>query len=114
MKRFVAVLLVITLSFSLFADALPQYEPYKKEEFPIWSQHLRRGETLFFGSFAITLSAVTLSYSLANTLGANLPTTPAVDVLLVQAGVAGVLSLGIAVADYFIGKAQEKNNAPAP
>lgn len=111
MRKTVAIILVLVLSANLFADALPKYEPYRDEEFPIWSQQLRRGETLFFGSLVITLPIVTLGTTLINSMGGNIPTDNAVGLRLGQAGVACVLSLGIALADYFIGRAQESKNA---
>lgn len=70
MKRVVVVILLLAISFSLFSTTIKkenfgyEYEEYKKEEFPIWSQELRRAETIFFGSFVITLPLSTLCVSL--------------------------------------------------
>ncbi|MFA6776541.1 MAG: hypothetical protein WCQ66_06410 [Sphaerochaetaceae bacterium] len=105
-KRFVCLFLAFLLACPVFADKLPDYEPYQADEFPLWTYELRRGETLFFGSLAVTFPVTVLAYELINTFGGNLPTTPALDVTLRQAGVAAGISLGIAIADYLIGRIQ--------
>lgn len=100
------VLLVIISTQSLYAaDKLPAYEPYTKEEFPIWSGKLRRAESLFFGSFPLTLPLVSLSYNLAVSFGAPpVEDTPGIKTVLVQFGAAAGVSLCIALADFIIGE----------
>ncbi len=92
------------------ADEKVTYEPYQRGEFPQWAYELRRGETLFFGSLVITFPLAVLGWNSINALGGDLPTSPAFDTTLKQAGVACVLSLGIALADWIIGEVQEHGN----
>lgn len=101
MKKIVVIVLLLLLCLHpLTAD----YVPYSEDEFPAWSIKLRRAETLLFGSLPITVPVATLGYSLAVSLGApRFSADPFYDSLSVF-GVAAVLSLGIAIADYIIGE----------
>jgi len=107
----VFLMVVLLAAAPLFSEKLPDYESYHPGEFPLWSYELRRAETLFFGSMAITLPVTILGYSLINTFGGNLPTEPALTVTLRQAGIAAGISLGIALADFIVGKIQESDRA---
>lgn len=104
MKRLVVLLLLLIFLFSLGAQPLPTYEPYAKEEFSIWTYKIRRAESLFFGSLAITFPLSYGLYSLARSSG--LISTPSSDLnaLLIQSSIAASLSLGLAVADYVVGE----------
>ena len=103
MRRAIALLLMIIASFSLFAEPIQyKYEPYEEEEFPIWSMELRRAETVFFGSFVITLPLTMAAYGIASSLGAPI-TQNEFQRFGEQALIASGLSLGIALTDYLIG-----------
>ncbi|MDD7201264.1 MAG: hypothetical protein SPF89_01785 [Sphaerochaetaceae bacterium] len=111
MKRFLATVLILLLLLPLAAaetdSTTVTYEPYQSGEFPQWAYELRRGETLFFGSLAITFPMVVLGWNGINLMGGDLPTSPAFETTLKQAGVACILSFGIALADWIIGEVQE-------
>jgi hypothetical protein len=110
-RRILCICLILLLALPVFSDKLPDYEPYQEQEFPLWSYELRRAETLFFGSLAITFPVTALAYNVINLLGGDLPTSPALTVTLRQAGVAAGLSLGIALADYIVGRIQGASDA---
>ena len=105
MKRVVAaVLIILTVLTPLSADPIEyEYEPYEKEEFPIWTQELRRAESIFFGSLVITFPVAMGIYNLAANLGMPTPSEDYQKVLQ-QALIAGGLSLIIAGTDWIIGK----------
>lgn len=99
-----SVVIVLLVLFCLHPLTAADYVPYSEDEFPAWSIKLRRAETLLFGSLPITVPVATLGYSLAVSLGApRFSVDPFYDSLAVF-GVAAVLSLGIAIADYIIGE----------
>ena len=107
MKRLILMLMIALCCFSLAADPIKfEYEPYEEEEFPLWSYELRRAESIFFGSFVITLPVSILCYNLAGQLGAPVSQDPTVSALT-TAAIAGGLSLVIAGADYLIGALQK-------
>ncbi|MDY4609322.1 MAG: hypothetical protein SPD11_01745 [Sphaerochaetaceae bacterium] len=84
---------------------LPDYEPYTKDEFPIWSGKLRRAESLFFGSFPLAFPLVALAYNLAVNLGAPpVEETAGIKTVLVQLGAAAGVSFTIALTDFIIGE----------
>ncbi len=105
MKKCIACILLVVFSITILGAA--DYEPYRIDEFPEWSVKLRRAETLMFGSLPITIGVTGLAYSTAQLLGAaKFSQDPFVDTMTVI-GIAGGLSLVIAVADYIIGEMQE-------
>lgn len=84
---------------------LPDYEPYTKDEFPIWSGKLRRAESLFFGSFPLAFPLVVLAYNLAVNLGAPpVEDSAGIKTVLVQLGAAAGVSFTIALTDFIIGE----------
>lgn len=105
-KRLLSLLLIlIFLSAPLFAEAELSYEPYGKDEFPIWTMKIRRAESLFFGSMVLTLPISMLAWSLMSNAGwVNGDTN--IQNFLCQAGIAAGLSLTIATADFIIGEVQ--------
>ena len=105
MKKAISLLLAALLLLSpLAADPIEyEYEPYEKEEFPIWSLELRRAESIFFGSLFLTFPVAMGIYSLASTLGMPTPSEDYQQVLQ-QALIAGGLSLIIAGTDWIIGR----------
>ncbi|WP_320129310.1 hypothetical protein [uncultured Sphaerochaeta sp.] len=111
MKKVILLLCLVVFmssSLGLYCEALPTYTPYEKNEFPIWTYKLRRAESLFFGSLALTLPVASLGYSLAvNYLGAPAASSD-INALLLQAGIASIISAGISLADYIIGEVQGK------
>lgn len=111
MKRVIALLLICLMSFSLFAADTKkntvspvkyEYEPYDKDEFADWTMELRRAETIFFGSFVITLPLSMLAYNAAIALGAPKPDSTSTAFLYQLAGAAG-LSLVITGVDWILG-----------
>ena len=103
MKRLILILMIALVAFNLAADPIKfEYEPYEEDEFPLWSYEIRRAESIFFGSFVITLPVSILCYNLAGQLGAPISTDPTTSTLT-SAAIAGGLSLAIAGIDYLIG-----------
>lgn len=104
MKRFLAVVLIFAISFSLFSDPIEfEYEPYTEDEFPLWTYELRRAESIFFGSLVITFPLSMAAYNIAANLGMNTPDETYKQVLQ-QALWASGASLAIVLADWIIGK----------
>ncbi len=107
MKKFLILVLLVAMA-SSFVTATPiryEYTPYDEAEFPIWSRELRRAETIFFGSYVVTLP---LAYGLVG-LGENTgllsfekPSGKAVSSVLLGTG----LSLFISTLDYILGRIQ--------
>lgn len=107
MRKIIATLLVLVLSFSLFADPISyEYEPYEREEFPEWTMELRRAEILFFGSFVVTLPVSIAAYNIGKSFGMPTPESQGLQALYQFAGAAG-LSLIIAGADWIIGECMD-------
>ncbi len=103
-KIIASVLILLFVLGPVYSDPIEyEYEPYTKEEFPIWSLELRRAESIFFGSLVITFPVAMGIYSLASTLGMPTPSEDYQQVLQ-QALIAGGLSLIIAGTDWIIGR----------
>ena len=62
MKKFIALLLLITFSVCLFANTTP--EPYGDDEFPDWANYLRRYEVITIGTLPFATLSVTTIYGL--------------------------------------------------
>ena len=112
-KRVISLILVLCLTLSLLpaADGLnvkfPSYTPYEKNEFPVWSQKLRRAEALFFGSLAITFPVSVGAYSLTTTyFPVPVPEANSTQVLQ-QAAIACGISVLIVLIDYIIGEIRD-------
>ena len=112
MKKALIILLIISLSITtLSSERLThsslkyEYESYEEDEFPIWSNELRRAETLFFGSYVFTLPLSTLAVSAA--AGINLISNPtATKTAVISLSVATGLSLAVATIDWILGRVQ--------
>ncbi len=112
MKKALIILLIISLSITtLSSERLThsslkyEYESYEEDEFPIWSNELRRAETLFFGSYVFTLPISTLAVSAA--AGINLISNPtATKTAVISLSVATGLSLAVATIDWILGRVQ--------
>ena len=112
MKKALIILLIISLSITtLSSERLThsslkyEYESYEEDEFPIWSNELRRAETLFFGSYVFTLPLSTLAVSAAT--GINLISNPtATKTAVISLSVATGLSLAVATIDWILGRVQ--------
>lgn len=120
LRRFLALILVSVLSCSLvFGESTEassniettttDWEPYGEGEFPGWAYELRRGETLFFGSLAITFPLVALGCQGLRALGVDAPDDDSIWGVLEQAGIAAGFSFGIAFTDWILGKTGVKN-----
>lgn len=110
-KKTLLILIILLFCSSLLplaSASLPAYEPYQENEFPLWTYKLRRAEILFFGSFVLTMGVASLSYSLAVSAGWAPPAKDPLTALLIQGGIASVLSLGITVTDYILGELETK------
>lgn len=112
-KKIVAVILLIAfIVTSLPAERLThsslkyEYEEYSEEEFPIWTNEIRRAETLFFGSFVFTIPIAGLTLNTLRRFSIiNSSSTTEKDALLTLT-VASSLSLFVASLDWVIGKVQ--------
>ena len=107
-KKLLSILIIIVLSTSsLYCGSveLKDYEDYSIDEFPTWSWKLRRGESLFFGSLALTFPISVAAYTIVvnSSLVTNKPTDGFTN-LKYQISIAAILSLSIAVGDYIIGE----------
>lgn len=101
MKKVILFLLLFTM---ILSPIMAEAEEYSVDEFPDWSLHLRRGETLFFGSLPITFALSSLTYGLAKNLGAPAIGTNEVGETVFLFSTAAALSLTIAIVDYYLGK----------
>ncbi len=86
-----------------------EYEPYEEGEFPSWAMELRRADTIFFGSLAITVPVSALCFELANQLGAPGLGNTSVR-LWSEIGTAVGLSLVITGIDWILGMMEKKSN----
>lgn len=100
--------------------------PYSPEEFPGWAHDLRRGEIIALGSFPVALILTNLGYRLGRFTVESVQrgefaqeyapafTTPEQRATLndqQQLGIiltAGLISVGVAVADYLLGRRDER------
>ena len=107
MKKAIALLLLFVISFStIYASDISlkyEYEPYEKDEFKPWAMELRRAETIFFGSFVLTLPLAAGIYSIATNLGAPKPAKESTSYMYQIAGAAGA-SLIIVGIDWILGR----------
>ncbi len=101
MKKVVLILFILLILTPLFSNTPVEYS---KDEFPQWSLHLRRGETLFFGSLPITFAFSSLTYTVAKTLGAPHVSQTALGETLFLFSTSAAISLTIAIIDYYLGK----------
>lgn len=109
MKKVILIILLFAFSFSLFSTPVTresfgekyEYEEYKDEEFPLWSIELRRGESLFFGSLALTYPLSLMIFGFAS------PDMDVKDKALWSLIPAVSSSLILSVADWIIGKVQK-------
>lgn len=102
-KKLIAILLLLAfIAAPVFSAAELSYKPYDDEEFPVWSLHLRRAESIFFGSYVITLPVSILLYNSADLVGIKTPTEDNTRILQ-QALIATGLSLFITGLDYILG-----------
>jgi hypothetical protein len=101
----VMMFLFVAPVFSDTSIELIDYQPYGVNEFPEWSMKLRRGESLFFGSLAVTMPLAVVGYNLADGYLFDGTTNPTTKVLY-QLSIAATLSLGITLTDYILGEIQ--------
>lgn len=121
-KKMIALILLITFSFSVFAADTHTPEPYDDNEFPSWSIDLRRSEIVSLGSLPFVTLGVTLGYSvfryvkngfnsdyLPNPLAkssaaANLNTDEQKGIFISS----GIISLVIGIIDYVISRIERR------
>ncbi len=102
MRKVIGILLVFTiLSTPLFAGEPVEYQV---DEFPQWAVDVRRGETLFFGSLPFTFALTSVTYSVAQNVGMSPLHTTDLGEAAIVLGSAALLSVTIALIDYFIGQ----------
>ncbi|MGN1190413.1 MAG: hypothetical protein ACI4SL_08480 [Candidatus Ornithospirochaeta sp.] len=109
MKKIIALMLLISLVFSLSAETIThssfnyKYESYEEEEFPLWTIELRRAETVFFGSLVFTVPISSVAIGLLSNQGIiNFNNTT--QAALVNLSAAAGLSLVVAAVDWVLGK----------
>ena len=109
MKKIIALILIISLVFSLSAETIThssfnyKYESYEEEEFPLWTIELRRAETVFFGSLVFTVPISSVAIGLLSNQGIiNFNNTT--QAALVNLSAAAGLSLVVATVDWVLGK----------
>lgn len=93
LKKVIAVFLILTLSFSLFALDMSNAKPYSDDEFPKWQLNLRRAETIFFGGIPLIYP---ITYLAVDALNGN---TDFWNVL----GITCAVTASISIIDYIIG-----------
>ena len=109
MKRIIAVLLLISIIFSLAAETIThssfnyKYESYEEEEFPLWTIELRRAETIFFGSLVFTVPIASLTLNLMSNQGIINFENNTQSALVTLSSAAG-LSLVVSAVDWILGK----------
>ena len=109
MKRIIAVLLLISIIFSLSAETIThssfnyKYESYEEEEFPLWTIELRRAETIFFGSLVFTVPIASLILNLMSNQGIINFENNTQSALVTLSSAAG-LSLVVSAVDWILGK----------
>lgn len=120
----------LSLSFTLHAleeDETQVPLPYERDEFPEWAWDLRRGEIIAFGAFPVAMILSGISLQLGRFAVASIQegrfsqenapfflstrTGPRFDEgervgLLISAG---IISVGVAVADYLLGRREQRN-----
>lgn len=96
-KKLICVILLISISFSLFALDFTNAKPYTDDEFPELVLDLRRAEIIFFGGIPLAYPIVNLAMS---SLGQE---TDFAKTMAIACSVSAV----IAVADYVIGLIQD-------
>jgi hypothetical protein len=102
-------------------------EPYHPEEFSEWALALRRGEIVAFGSFPITLLATRLLYGLGRFVAKSIQAgeidaryaplffaapgapDPSRGEQIVVLSVSFSLSVGVAVADFLLGRREDSD-----
>lgn len=103
MKKIIALTLLVVL---FTQPLLAEHVPYDPLEFPQWTIKLRRAETLAFGALPITVGLTGIGYAAARSFGAPPFSSDPVTDSLALLGVAGVLAIAVALADYIIGEMQ--------
>lgn len=112
MKKALIIILIISLSISsLFSETLKhstlnyEYESYEEDEFPIWSNEIRRAEILFFGSYVFTLPISTLAVSALQGMSV-IESSSAAKTAVISLSVATGLSIAVATIDWILGRVQ--------
>ncbi len=88
------------------SDLKYEYEEYSEDEFPLWTNEIRRAETLFFGSFVFTIPIAGLSLNALRRFNVISSSTSTEKDALLTLSVAASLSLFVATLDWVIGKVQ--------
>lgn len=98
-KKILAIIFFISLLLPpvFSATQLPEYEPYKKEEFKPWMEKLRRAEIIAFGATALTYPIVGLTTS--SFIDDSKP-----EDFLKKMGISLSLGAVIALVDFLIGE----------
>jgi hypothetical protein len=121
-RKLIALLLLISFSFCVFAEEAHTPAPYEEDEFPSWTIDLRRSEIVTFGTLPFVTLGVTIGYSffryakngfdsdyLPNPLAkssaaANLNSDEQIGIFISS----GIISLIIGIVDYVISRIERK------
>ena len=121
-RKLIALLILISFSFCIFADEKHTPEPYEENEFPSWTIDLRRSEIVTFGSLPFVTLGVTIGYSFyryaangfdydylpnpfaKSSAAANLNSDEQIGIFISS----GIISLIIGIVDYVISRIERR------
>ena len=121
-RKLIALMLLISFSFCIFAEEAHKPVPYEDDEFPSWTIDLRRSEIVTFGTLPFVTLGVTIGYSffryakngfdsdyLPNPLAkssaaANLNSDEQIGIFISS----GIISLIIGIVDYVISRIERR------
>lgn len=113
-KKIIIIFMIIVFSISTLSSAKLthstlkyEYEEYDEKEFPIWSNELRRAESLFFGSYVFTIPFSTIALSSLRSVNVIPSASTSEENALLAVAVASGLSLFVATLDWVIGRVTE-------
>lgn len=114
MKKAMVIFMIVLFSLStLSSEKIThptlkyEYEDYEEDEFPIWSNEIRRAETLFFGSYVFTLPIAGLALTGLRSINVISSNGTTEQNALLTISVASGLSLFVATLDWVIGRVQQ-------
>ncbi len=113
-KRVFIIFMIVVFSLSTLSSERVthstlkyEYEEYSEEEFPIWTNEIRRAESLFFGSYVFTIPIAGLALTSLRSLGVVSSSGTTEQNALLTLSVASGLSLFVATLDWVIGRIEQ-------